>query len=170
MNPPTPLAIAAVRWLEKFLTGHRGGAVVISHDRYLLDRLCERIVEVANRRMASFPGNYTNYAQTKARRELTQQRDYEKHSEFISKERAYIAKHLAGQRSQQAKGRRTRLERQLKDGELVTHAPTSKRQAKIAFTTHEAKDGTILRCDDLSMGYDLEAARITPHPTSPLKG
>jgi len=130
-EPTNHLDIDAVRWLEKFLSGHRGGAVVISHDRYLLDRLCERIVEVANRRMASFPGNYTNYAQTKALRELTQHRDFEKHSEFITKERAFIAKHLAGQRSQQAKGRRTRLERQLKDGELVTSAPTSKRQAKI---------------------------------------
>jgi len=152
-EPTNHLDIDSVRWLEKFLTGHRGGAVVISHDRYLLDRLCERIVEVADRRMASFPGNYTNYAQTKAMRELTQERDFEKHSEFITKERAFIAKHLAGQRSQQAKGRRTRLERQLKDGELVTQAPTSKRQAKIAFTTKDAKEGTILRCDDLSMAY-----------------
>ncbi len=152
-EPTNHLDIDAVRWLEKFLTGHRGGAVVISHDRYLLDRLCTRIVEVVNRRLSSFPGNYTNYAQTKARRELTQQRDFEKHSEFIAKERAFIAKHLAGQRSQQAKGRRTRLERQLRDGELVTEAPTGKRQAKIAFKGQGARDGTILRCDDLSMAY-----------------
>ncbi len=152
-EPTNHLDIDAVRWLEKFLTGHRGGAVVISHDRYLLDRLCTRIVEVANRRLAGFPGNYTNYAQTKARRELTQEREFEKHSEFIAKERAYIAKHLAGQRSQQAKGRRTRLERQLKAGEFVTEAPTAKRQAKIAFNTNEAKDGVILRCDDLAMAY-----------------
>lgn len=152
-EPTNHLDIDAVRWLEKFLAGHRGGAVIISHDRYLLDRLCERIVEVANRRMASFPGNYTNYARTKAMRELTQQRDFEKHSLFIAKERDYIAKHLAGQRSQQAKGRRTRLERQLRDGELVTQAPSTKRQAQIAFTTREARDATILRCDDLSMAY-----------------
>ncbi len=152
-EPTNHLDIDSVRWLEKFLTGHHGGAVVISHDRYLLDRLCTRIVEVAHRRLSSFPGNYTNYAQTKAMRELTQQREFEKHSEFIAKERDYIAKHLAGQRSQQAKGRRTRLERQLKDGEFVTQATDTKRRAKIAFTKDETKEGTILRCDDLAMVY-----------------
>ena len=154
-EPTNHLDIDAVRCLEKFLTGHHGGAVVISHDRYLLDRLCDRIVEVANHKVRSFPGNYSNYAQTKERLELTQQRDYEKHAEFIAKERAYIAKHLAGQRSQQAKGRRTRLERRLEAGELVTEAPRTKRKAGIRFEkrTITADTDISVRADDLTMGF-----------------
>lgn len=152
-EPTNHLDIDAVRWLEKFLASHRGGAVVISHDRYLLDRLCDRIVEVSNRRATSYPGNYSNYAETKARIELTQERDFEKHSAFIAKERDYIARHLAGQRSQQAKGRRTRLERQLAAGELVTEAPRMRQRAKIDFGDRATTTGTVLRCDDLSMGF-----------------
>jgi len=107
-EPTNHLDIDAVRWLEKFLAGHRGGAVVISHDRYLLDKLCTRIIEVANRRTTSYPGNYSNYAETKQRRLLTEQRQFEKDQAFIKKERAFIAKHLAGQRTAEAKGRRKR--------------------------------------------------------------
>ncbi|MDO8631292.1 MAG: ATP-binding cassette domain-containing protein [Phycisphaerales bacterium] len=152
-EPTNHLDIDAVRWLEKFLAGHHGGAVIISHDRYLLDRLCDRIVEVADRKVASYPGNYTNYAETRALRELTRQRDYEKHAAFIAKERDFIARHLAGQRSQQAKGRRTRLERQLAAGEFVTNAPKSKRAARIAFDRTDVGEGTVLRVDELSMAY-----------------
>lgn len=152
-EPTNHLDIDAVRWLEKFLGAHRGGAVIISHDRYLLDRLCDRIVEVANRRATNYPGNYTNYAETKARLELTQERDHEKHTTFIAKERDYIARHLAGQRSQQAKGRRTRLERQLAAGELVTDLPQRKARTKLDFGDKEAFAGTVLRCDDLAMSF-----------------
>ena len=70
-EPTNHLDIDAVRWLEKFLAGHHGGAVIISHDRYLLDRLAERIVEVDRTQVRSFPGNYTNYVRTKAVRDLT---------------------------------------------------------------------------------------------------
>ncbi len=154
-EPTNHLDIDAVRWLEKFLIGHHGGAVVISHDRYLLDRLCERIIEVGGRKVRSFPGNYTNYAQTKERLELTQAREHEKHAEFIAKERAYIAKHLAGQRSQQAKGRRTRLERRLAAGEFVTEAPRATRAAGIRFQPREAVSGgdEIVRGEDFSMRF-----------------
>lgn len=152
-EPTNHLDIDAVRWLEKFLGAHRGGAVIISHDRYLLDRLCDRIVEVSNRKATSYPGNYSNYAETKERLELTQEREFEKHSAFIAKERDYIARHLAGQRSQQAKGRRTRLERQLGAGELVTERVQRRARAKIDFGRKESFDGTVLRCDALSMAF-----------------
>ncbi|MBI4718585.1 MAG: ABC-F family ATP-binding cassette domain-containing protein [Planctomycetes bacterium] len=152
-EPTNHLDIDAVRWLEKFLAGHRGGAVVISHDRYLLDRLCDRIVEVEHRRTASYPGNYSNFAQVKAVRLLTQERQYEKDAEFIRKERDFIARHLAGQRSKEAKGRRTRLERRMSAGEFVTEAPQARRRARIAFDRSEVRGGEVLRCDDLAMAY-----------------
>jgi len=153
-EPTNHLDIDAVRWLEKFLTGHHGGAVVVSHDRYLLDRLCDRIVEVDRGRITSFSGNYTNYVKTKEIRLLTQEREYEKDKEFIEKEQAFIAKHIARQRSKEARGRRTRLQRRLKAGEFVTEKPTAKRTAKISFKKTEAREGTVLRCDELCMSYN----------------
>jgi ATP-binding cassette, subfamily F, member 3 len=152
-EPTNHLDIDAVRWLEKFLAGHRGGAVIISHDRYLLDRLCDRIVEVEARRVASYPGNYSNFVETKRIRELTQERQYEKDLEFIKKERDFIARHLAGQRTAEAKGRRTRLERRLAAGEFVTENVRARRSAKITFEEVSERTGDILRCDGLTMAY-----------------
>jgi len=153
-EPTNHLDIDAVRWLEKFLTSHQGGAVIISHDRYLLDRLCDRIIELENRKLFSYPGNYTTFAETKQLVELTRQRQYEKDAVFIAKEKDFIAKHLAGQRSAQAKGRRKRLTRQLSAGEFVTEGVGRKASAaRIEFGGREAKAGTLVRCEGLTMGY-----------------
>ncbi|MBI1824920.1 MAG: ABC-F family ATP-binding cassette domain-containing protein [Planctomycetes bacterium] len=154
-EPTNHLDIDAVRWLEKFLTGHRGGAVIISHDRFLLDRLCKRILELENRTVTSFSGNYSRYAESKALRDLTRQREFEKDKEFIAKERDYVARYGAGQRARQAKGRKTRLERRLNEGEFVTDAPTARGSMKLQFGRAESRNlgGMALRADDLSMRF-----------------
>ncbi|MFQ5590334.1 MAG: ribosomal protection-like ABC-F family protein [Phycisphaerae bacterium] len=152
-EPTNHLDIDAVRWLERFLEGHRGGAVVISHDRYLLDRLCDRIVEVDRTRVRCYAGNYTTYAQVKQRDLLTQGREYEKDTAFIKKERAFIAKHLSGQRTKEAKGRRTRLERRLRAGEFVTERAMTARTVRMGFAETQSGEGAVLRCDQLRMSF-----------------
>ena len=152
-EPTNHLDIDAVRWLEKFLVGHRGGAVIISHDRYLLDRLCHRIIEVDRTCVTGFPGNYSNYTQTKERRLLSRQRQFEKDKAFVEKERDFIAKNIYGQRTKEARGRRTRLERRLKAGEFVTEASIARRRAVVRFERNTAESTTVLRCDDLAMGF-----------------
>ena len=152
-EPTNHLDIDAVRWLEKFLAGHHGGAVIISHDRYLLDRLCDRIIEIDRTRVFSYPGNYSNYAETKERRLLTQQRQYEKDRAFLEKERDFIVKNIYGQRTKEARGRRTRLERRLKAGEFVTEAPLTRRRMKVTFEKAVSHDTVVLRCDELAMGF-----------------
>jgi len=132
-EPTNHLDIDAVRWLEKFLAGHHGGAVIVSHDRYLLDRLAERIVEVEGGRLRSFPGNYTNYVQTKAVRQLTQDRQFVNDRAFIQKEREFIAKHMGKQRTAEAKGRLKRLERRLAAGEFTLERTSQREKIKIRF-------------------------------------
>ncbi len=148
-EPTNHLDIDAVRWLEKFLVGHHGGAVIISHDRYLLDRLAERTIEVVAEgsgsssaggmaaalggHVRSYPGNYSHYVQTRELRDLSQQRRYVQDQAFIEKERAYIAKHMAGQRSRQAQGRQKRLLRQLDAGEFTVERPGAQRATRINF-------------------------------------
>ena len=152
-EPTNHLDIDAVRWLEKFLAGHHGGAVIISHDRYLLDRLCDRIVEIERCKAFNYPGNYTNYVHVKRIRELAQQRQFEKDKTFIEKEREYYARYHAAERGKQAKGRRTRLERGLAAGEFVTEAPVSRRTVQWRFAEVESRGGVVLRAEDLGMSY-----------------
>lgn len=153
-EPTNHLDIDAVRWLEKFLANHRGGAVIISHDRYLLDRLATRIVALESHRLVTYPGNYSNYVQVKELRSLTQGRQFEKDREFIEKERDFINKHMAGQRTKEAQGRRTRLERRIADGEFVLEKPTASRKVKFEFDDGLELDGPVLRADGLAKAYD----------------
>jgi ATP-binding cassette subfamily F protein 3 len=153
-EPTNHLDIDAVRWLEKFLAGHHGGAAIISHDRYLLDRLVDRVIEIDRAKLASYPGNYTNYVKTRDVRRLTQERQFEKDQAFIEKERDFIARNIAGQRSSEAKGRRTRLERRMSAGEFVTERPGERKTLKLEFDSADPGARTIFHVEGLAKGYD----------------
>jgi len=152
-EPTNHLDLQATQWLEKFLAGHHGGAVIVSHDRYLLDRVADKIIEVQDRRVSVYPGNYSNYAAAKQRRQLTLERQHEQDQAFIAKEQAYIAEHLAGQRSRQAKGRRTRLERRTAAGEFVDRPRAEQRRVALKFESAGRARPVVLRCDGLSKSY-----------------
>ena len=65
-EPTNHLDLQATRWLERYLAGHRGGALIVSHDRYLLDRLVDRIVELEHGRLTNYPGNYSKLRPSQA--------------------------------------------------------------------------------------------------------
>ena len=156
-EPTNHLDIDAVSWLERFLAGHHGGTVIISHDRYLLDRLCDRIAEVEGTRVTAYPGNYTIYAKTKALQALTLERQFERDAAFIRKEREFIARNIYARRTKDARGRRKRLERRLEAGEFVTDAPRRVRSAKFRFETSDSSSAgqaaDVVRCDEISMRF-----------------
>jgi ATP-binding cassette subfamily F protein 3 len=109
----------------------------------------------------SFPGNYSNYVKTRAVRELTQARQYEQDKAFLDKERAYITKHMAGQRTRQAQGRLKRLERRLEAGEFVLEKPGEQQAMKLSFGHAEPNSSAGTRSDKevahaelLSKAYD----------------
>ncbi len=111
-EPTNHLDIDGREWLEGFLADDFKGAVIlISHDRYLLDRVVSRIVEVEHARLIDYPGNYADFRRIRAERRLTQHRAWEKQQAGFKKEAAYIRQYKAGQRAKQAKGRESRLER-----------------------------------------------------------
>ncbi|MCA9243755.1 MAG: ABC-F family ATP-binding cassette domain-containing protein [Phycisphaerales bacterium] len=152
-EPTNHLDIDAVRWLEKFLASHTGGAAIISHDRYLLDRLADKIVEVDRGKAQVFPGSYTDYVDIRERRALTQERQFVQDRAFIEKERAYIAKHLAGQRSKQAIGRRRRLERMLDEGAFTVERPSERASLKLEFDENATAGRTLLEAVGVSKAY-----------------
>jgi ATP-binding cassette subfamily F protein 3 len=152
-EPTNHLDIAATQFLESFLAGFSGGVVVVSHDRYLLDRVVSKILELERRQVAVYPTNYTHYAESKGVRELTQQREFLKQQAFIAHERDFIARHLAGQRSQEAKGRRTRLQRMEREGRVVDRPRAPRRKINLEFEGGAASEGTALRCEDLVKRY-----------------
>jgi ATP-binding cassette subfamily F protein 3 len=110
-EPTNHLDVAAVEWLEEFLQSYASGFVIISHDRYFLDRACRRIVEIENGQATSYKGNYSDYLVEREERREMQQRAFENQQRLIAKTEEFIRKNLAGQKTKQAKSRRTMLQK-----------------------------------------------------------
>src|SRR6267378_281175 len=110
-EPTNHLDVEAVEWLEEFLQSYASGFVIISHDRYFLDRACRRIIEVENGRATSYSGNYSRYLVEREEQREIQQRAYDNQQRMIAKTEDFIRRNLAGQKTKQAKSRRTMLQR-----------------------------------------------------------
>ena len=110
-EPTNHLDVGAVEWLEEFLQTYERAFVIISHDRYFLDRSCRRVIEIENGQAASYNGNYSDYVVERAERREIQQRAFENQQRLIAKTEEFIRKNLAGQKTKQAKSRRTMLQR-----------------------------------------------------------
>src|SRR5438876_1300536 len=110
-EPTNHLDVGAVEWLEEFLQTYSAGFVIISHDRYFLDRCCRRIIEIENGRASSYGGNYSDYLVEREERRAIQQRAFDNQQRLIAKTEEFIRRNLAGQKTKQAKSRRTMLER-----------------------------------------------------------
>ncbi|MCA8973055.1 MAG: ABC-F family ATP-binding cassette domain-containing protein, partial [Planctomycetes bacterium] len=96
-EPTNHLDIHGRQWLENFLADEYTGAVlVVSHDRWLLDRVVSRIVEVERGVIREYPGNYHKYIELRNERQLTQARVYDKQRDKIRQEEAFIRKFKAG--------------------------------------------------------------------------
>ena len=89
-EPTNHLDIDALEWLEDFLKGYRKSIFIISHDRYFLDSVTNRTIELENFRCASFQGGYSEYAKKKAADRIIQQKHYEQQQKEISRMEAFI--------------------------------------------------------------------------------
>jgi ATP-binding cassette subfamily F protein 3 len=110
-EPTNHLDVAGVEWLEEYLSGYGSAYVIISHDRYFLDRSCRRIVEVENGKAVSYNGNYSAFLVEREERREAQRRAYENQQHLIAKTEEFIRRNLAGQKTKQAKSRRTMLQK-----------------------------------------------------------
>src|SRR6202140_3706578 len=110
-EPTNHLDVGAVEWLEEFLQTYNSAFVIISHDRFFLDRACRRIVEIERGRATSYTGNYSAYLVEREEQREIQQRAYDNQQRLIAKTEEFIRRNLAGQKTKQAKSRRTMLQR-----------------------------------------------------------
>jgi ATP-binding cassette, subfamily F, member 3 len=152
-EPTNHLDLAAIEWLENYLLEFKGAVVLISHDRYLLDRLATRIVWLTQRRLQSYPGNYSAFVQQRELQELSQQRAYEQQQETIEKQKEFIRRFGAGQRSKEAKGREKRLNRLLQSDEMVA-AVESQKKIRLSLGTDRRAGDQVLSVRELTKGYD----------------
>ena len=148
-EPTNHLDVNAVEWLEEFLQEYQSAYVIVSHDRYFLDRCCRRIIELENGRASSYTGNYSDYLVEREERREAQQRAYDNQQHLIAKTEEFIRRNIAGQKTKQAKSRRKMLEK-LERIDAVRHEQAS---GDFRLQAIERTGNHVLTVTDLSIGY-----------------
>jgi ATP-binding cassette subfamily F protein 3 len=112
-EPTNHLDIEAAEWLEGYLSQWDGSTLIVSHDRYFLDKVVDHIWEMSRTQMEVYRGNYTDYVQQRQDRWEQRQQTFEAEKERLEKDLDYVKRNIAGQNTLQAKGRLKRLSRYL---------------------------------------------------------
>src|SRR6266699_1100940 len=110
-EPTNHLDLVALEWLETYLSDWKHAMVVVAHDRYFLDKIVSRTIEMAFGRIEEYPGNYTRYLHLREERMERRLREYAAQQEHISRTEEFIRRYKAGQRSREARGRQKLLNR-----------------------------------------------------------
>ncbi len=91
-EPTNHLDLASIRWLESYLMNYKGSILVVSHDRYFLDRIADKVIEIDHGKVSSFTGNYSSYAEKKAALRDAQIKQYYNQQQEIRHQEAVIEK------------------------------------------------------------------------------
>ena len=148
-EPTNHLDIHMIEWLEGFLKSYNGGVLLISHDRYFLDKVATRIIELENKTVTSYEGNYTYFMKVKTQRRAALQSAYEKQQEHIRKTEEYIRKYKAGIKSKQARGRQSQLNRL----ERIVLPPEDASFNYFALNTPPECAQRVAELEDVSMSF-----------------
>ena len=148
-EPTNHLDIGMIEWLEKFLQSYRGGVLLISHDRYFLDRVATRILELDHAEVTAYTGNYTHYMRVKNDRRAALQSAYEKQQTQIKKTEEYIARYKAGIKAKQARGRQSQLNRL----ERIVLPPEAARFKYFAFAKPTECAQRVAELEDITFAY-----------------
>ncbi len=154
-EPTNYLDFKGLEWLEGFLSDFEYSVMVVSHDRYFLDRVATEIWELEHGRLQRFPGNYTKYRQLKAAQIERQQKEYERQQEYIAKEESFIQRYKAGQRSREARGRETRLARLER-----LEPPQASQAVRIGGFDATRTGQVVVSVRDLRLGFDADGGPI----------
>src|SRR5262245_31038402 len=110
-EPSNHLDIDATRWLESYLVSESQAMLIVSHDRYFLDRVTTKMFELHGKKITSYPGNYKQYLRLRQERYEREMKEWEAQREFIEKQEEYIRRVHYGQLAKQAQSRRKVLDR-----------------------------------------------------------
>ena len=149
-EPTNHLDINGIEWLENYLNIEYNGAVlVVSHDRYFLDKVVRKVWELENHKIKIYRGNYTKYVENKNLEKLVREREFKKQQAMIAHDEDFIRRNIAGQRTREAQGRQKKLDRLDRIEKPKSDAPT----LKLNFTPETRGGNDILRCKNVGKAF-----------------
>ena len=150
-EPTNHLDMEMLEWLEGYLSSYRGGILIVSHDRYFMDRIVTGVVELDHHKATTYRGNYSRYVAQREERLKADTIAYEKQQEYIKKTEEYIDKYRAGIKSKMARGRQSHLNRLER-----LEAPETSHSLDFKFPPAAMSADKVLVLDHVSIGYKTD--------------
>ncbi|WP_218013074.1 ABC-F family ATP-binding cassette domain-containing protein [Bacillus wiedmannii] len=150
-EPTNHLDIETLTWLEQYLQGYPGAILIVSHDRYFLDKLVTQVYEISNKESRRFVGNYSKYLDLKSALYEQDMKRYEKQQDEIAKLEDFVQKNIArASTTKRAQSRRKQLDRM----ELLTRPLGDSKSASFHFDIEKQSGNDVLQVKDATIGYD----------------
>ncbi len=144
-EPTNHLDVEATEWLENYFVNYQGALLLVSHDRYFLDRVVEKIWELERGKLRCYRGNYTHYLREKKEEIIRQGRGHQLQQKEFRRQEEFIRRNIVGQKTKQAQSRRKMLEKV-----KIISRPQTEEEIKIRFSSQLRGGNEVLQVKSLS--------------------
>lgn len=151
-EPTNHLDSEAIEWLEVFLRQYKGTVILISHDRYFLDQVVNRVFEIHNKKLKSYNGNYSDFIEASAIEKELEQKKFEDQQKDLKKQEESIERLKAFGREKHLKRARSK-EKALAKVDILDKPEAYRKKARIEFNPSVTSGNDVLQIRDVSMGY-----------------
>ncbi len=152
-EPTNHLDIETLLWLENYLKNYRGAILIVSHDRYFLDKVTTETLELSRGKLEKYVGNYSNYISLKAEKLATQAKQYDKQQKEIASLEDFVNRNLArASTTKRAQSRRKKLEKM----DRLDQPLANEKSAHFTFSPAIESGNVVLTVENGAVGYDKE--------------
>ncbi|WP_159722268.1 ABC-F family ATP-binding cassette domain-containing protein [Enterococcus sp. CSURQ0835] len=150
-EPTNHLDIETLAWLEDYLQGYAGALLIVSHDRYFLDRVVTEVYELSRHKLTHYAGNYSRYLDLKAAQLASDWKAYEKQQAEIEKLEDFVARNLVrASTTKRAQSRRKTLEKM----DRLDRPDGKEKSAHFMFEIDKVSGNVVLQVEDAAIGYE----------------
>lgn len=150
-EPTNHLDIETLTWLEQYLQNYPGAILIVSHDRYFLDKIVNQVYEISRNTSTRFIGNYSHYLKQKAENYEKEVKSFERQQEEVAKLKDFIQRNIArASTTKLAQSRRKKLEKM----ELMNKPLGDEKSANFQFDIERQSGNDVLKATDISVSYD----------------
>ena len=152
-EPTNHLDIETIAWLENYLVNYSGALIIVSHDRYFLDKVATVTLDLTKHSLDRYVGNYSRFVELKEQKLATEAKNYEKQQKEIAALEDFVNRNLVrASTTKRAQSRRKQLEKM----ERLDKAEAGKKSANMTFQSEKTSGNVVLTVENAAIGYDGE--------------
>ena len=152
-EPTNHLDIETIAWLENYLVNYSGALIIVSHDRYFLDKVATITLDLTKHSLDRYVGNYSSFVEQKEQKLLTEAKNYEKQQKEIAALEDFVNRNLVrASTTKRAQSRRKQLEKM----ERLDKPEAGKKSANMTFHSDKVSGNVVLTVENAAIGYDGE--------------